>query len=55
MKQVPGFQVVILAGGKGSRMSELSSKRDKALLPVGNFPMIYYPLKMVEKAGFTGQ
>ncbi|XP_046979408.1 translation initiation factor eIF-2B subunit gamma [Schistocerca americana] len=46
------FQVVLLAGGKGSRMTELTASKPKCLLPIGNRPMIYYPLRMLEKAGF---
>ena len=47
------FQAVVLAGGQGSRMTELSSETPKCLLPIGNKPMIYYPVRMLEKAGFT--
>jgi NDP-sugar pyrophosphorylase family protein len=54
MGRSSGFEVIILAGGKGSRLGELSSVKDKALLPIGNHPMIYYSLKLVEAAGFTG-
>ncbi|CAG0880149.1 unnamed protein product [Darwinula stevensoni] len=46
------LQAVILAGGKGSRMTELTRNRSKALLPVGNFPLIYFPMKMLQNAGF---
>ncbi|XP_015116888.1 translation initiation factor eIF-2B subunit gamma [Diachasma alloeum] len=47
------FQAVVLAGGKGSRMTELTAGKPKCLLPVHNLPMIYYPLASLEKAGFT--
>ena len=49
------LQAVILAGGKGSRMTELTRNRSKALLPVGNFPLIYFPMKMLQNAGFDGK
>jgi translation initiation factor eIF-2B subunit gamma len=49
------FQPVIMAAGSGSRMFPLTESIPKALLPVGNLPMIYYPVNMLEKAGFTGQ
>jgi glucose-1-phosphate thymidylyltransferase len=40
---------VILAGGTGSRLFPLTKITNKHLLPVGNFPMIYYPIyKLVE-------
>lgn len=48
------FQVVIFAAGKGSRMPELTSGTPKCLLPVGNKPLVWYPLQMVEHYGFTG-
>lgn len=51
----PEFQAVIMAGGKGSRMPEVSSSRPKCLLPIGNKPLIWYPLQMLEKAGFLGK
>ncbi|XP_065204204.1 translation initiation factor eIF2B subunit gamma [Planococcus citri] len=46
------FQVVVLAAGKGSRITELTSRKPKCLLPIGNKPMVYYPLKLLEKSGF---
>ncbi|XP_012256048.2 translation initiation factor eIF-2B subunit gamma [Athalia rosae] len=46
------FQVVVLAGGKGSRMTELTAGRAKCLLPIGQFPMLYYPLQLLRRSGF---
>ncbi|XP_052066030.1 translation initiation factor eIF-2B subunit gamma-like [Mytilus californianus] len=46
------FTPVIMAAGEGSRMTDLTSKCPKALLPVGNMPMIWYPVNMLERAGF---
>lgn len=46
------FQPVIMAAGRGSRMTDLTAKCPKALLPIGNMPMIWYPVNMLEKAGF---
>ena len=48
------LQPIILAGGKGSHMTELTNALPKPLLPVGNKPLIFYPLKMLEKAEFQG-
>ena len=45
---------VIMAGGEGSRMTDLTCKCPKALLPVANMPMVWYPVNMLEKAGFEG-
>jgi glucose-1-phosphate thymidylyltransferase len=42
---------VILAGGKGTRMGELTKVTNKHLLPVGPWPMVYYPLKKLTGAG----
>ncbi len=42
---------VILAGGKGTRLGELTRVTNKHLLPVGPFPMVYHPLKKLVGAG----
>ncbi|MGL6097092.1 MAG: sugar phosphate nucleotidyltransferase [Fimbriiglobus sp.] len=44
---------VILAGGKGSRLGELTKVTNKHLLPVGPYPMVYHPLKKLVGAGLT--
>ncbi|XP_031829988.1 eukaryotic translation initiation factor 2B subunit gamma [Nomia melanderi] len=46
------FQAVVLAGGGGSRMTELTHGQYKCLLPIGNIPMLWYPLQLLEHAGF---
>ncbi|KAG0418242.1 hypothetical protein HPB47_004997 [Ixodes persulcatus] len=48
------FQAVVMAAGRGSRLTELLTPDcPKYLLPIGNLPMIYYPLCALKKAGFT--
>jgi len=42
---------VILAGGKGLRLYPLTKVTNKHLLPVGNEPMIFNPIKKMEEAG----
>ncbi len=42
---------VILAGGKGTRLGELTKVTNKHLLPVGPLPMVYYPLRKLVGAG----
>jgi glucose-1-phosphate thymidylyltransferase len=42
---------IILAGGKGTRLGELTKVTNKHLLPVGPYPMVYHPLKKLVAAG----
>tara|TARA_Y100001935_G_C17309294_1_gene514641 strand:- start:2676 stop:3386 length:711 start_codon:yes stop_codon:yes gene_type:complete len=44
---------VILAGGTGSRLYPLTKVTNKHLLPVGNQPMIFYPVQKLIQAGIT--
>lgn len=44
---------IILAGGTGSRLHPLTKAANKHLLPVGRFPMIYYPLYKLWQCGIT--
>src|SRR5271167_3494621 len=50
MANVP-IRGIILAGGKGSRLGELTKVTNKHLLPVGPLPMVYYPLKKLTGIG----
>lgn len=42
---------IVLAGGTGSRLYPLTKVTNKHLLPVGNKPMIYYPIEKLTEAG----
>lgn len=46
------YQAVVLAAGRGSRMTDVTSSKAKCLLPVGGFPILYYPLNTLRKIGF---
>ncbi|XP_072366830.1 translation initiation factor eIF2B subunit gamma isoform X3 [Scyliorhinus torazame] len=46
------FQAVLMAAGGGSRMMDLTSNIPKPLLLVGNKPLIWYPLNLMERLGF---
>jgi NDP-sugar pyrophosphorylase family protein len=49
------FQVVILPGGSGRRMSPLTEATAKCLLPVANRPLLSYQLELLERVGFKGE
>jgi len=42
---------ILLAGGTGSRLYPLTKVTNKHLLPVGKYPMIYYPITKLAQAG----
>lgn len=42
---------IVLAGGTGSRLFPLTKVTNKHLLPVGNKPMIYYPIQKLTESG----
>src|ERR1043165_7238829 len=53
MPNSPGIVGVILAGGSGSRLYPCTKVTNKHLLPIGDMPMIFYPLKKLVGAGIT--
>ena len=42
---------LIAAGGRATRLEELTRVTNKHLLPVGAWPMVYYPLQLLQRAG----
>lgn len=50
----PSIRAVVLAGGEGSRVPHLvSSEHPKAMLTVGNRPMLFYSLFALQRAHIT--
>lgn len=49
------LQAVLMAAGGGSRMTDLTYNTPKCLLPVGNKPLMWYPLNLLERVGFEGE
>jgi glucose-1-phosphate thymidylyltransferase len=48
-----GAKGLICAGGEATRLGELTRVANKHLLPVGRWPMIYYPLQLLQLAGIS--
>ncbi|HZT91966.1 MAG TPA: sugar phosphate nucleotidyltransferase [Gaiellaceae bacterium] len=42
---------LIAAGGTATRLEELTRVTNKHLLPVGRWPMVYYPLQLLQRVG----
>ena len=42
---------LIAAGGNATRLAELTRVTNKHLLPVGRWPMVYYPLQLLQTVG----
>ena len=42
---------LICAGGEATRLQELTRITNKHLLPVGRWPMVYYPLQLMQELG----
>uniref|UniRef100_A0AAQ4QYJ8 Translation initiation factor eIF2B subunit gamma n=1 Tax=Gasterosteus aculeatus aculeatus TaxID=481459 RepID=A0AAQ4QYJ8_GASAC len=46
------LQAVLMAAGGGSRMPDLTYNTPKPMLPVGNKPLMWHPLNLLERVGF---
>jgi len=44
---------IVLAGGTGSRLMPLTKVTNKHLLPIGQKPMIYYPIEKLTSSGIA--
>ncbi|KAI6242747.1 putative translation initiation factor eIF-2B subunit gamma [Aphelenchoides fujianensis] len=49
MKKNAEFQAIVLAGGFGNRMRSVTEHIPKALLPVANIPLFWFPLHVLAK------
>ena len=47
------MKVVILAGGKGTRISEYTNVIPKPMVPIGNFPIIWHIMNIYASHGFN--
>lgn len=48
---IAGARGLVCAGGDATRLEELTRVTNKHLLPVGRWPMIYYPLELLQRCG----
>jgi len=48
----PGVDVVVLCGGRGSRLGPLTARVPKPLLPVGEHPFLLHQLMRLQREGF---
>ena len=44
--------IIVQAGGKGTRLGHLTANRPKALVPIGNLPMIFYLFRQFPNSKF---
>lgn len=51
MNVLDGVKGLVCAGGEATRLEELTRVTNKHLLPVGRWPMVYYPLQLLQRAG----
>lgn len=47
------MKVVILAGGKGTRITSVSSEIPKAMIPIAGKPVLEYQVELAKRYGFT--
>ncbi|KAH8300707.1 hypothetical protein KR018_011818 [Drosophila ironensis] len=47
------FQAVVLAAGRGTRLPEVLGDAPKCLLPVGPYPLLWYPLNLLQQHNFS--
>src|SRR5207245_3004763 len=50
-RRIARVKGLIAAGGNATRLEELTRVTNKHLLLVGHWPMVYYPLQLLQRAG----
>lgn len=48
-----GYNIIVQAGGKGTRLEGLTKNKPKCLVPYDNLPLIFHLFKKFPKAKFT--
>ena len=51
-KYYEDIQIVILAGGKGTRLANINNGRPKSLTPILNVPIIEHQIRFCKSQGF---
>lgn len=46
------MKVVIIAGGKGTRIASVNNEIPKAMIPIGNKPVLEYQIELAKRYGF---
>src|SRR6185503_8302849 len=44
-------KAILLCGGLGTRLGELTTFQNKHIIPIGSYPMLYYPLILFKQLG----
>jgi len=47
------MKIVIIAGGKGTRIASLASEIPKAMIPVNSKPVLEYQIDLAKRYGYT--
>jgi len=49
---VASIPVVLLCGGKGTRIRDVSAELPKPMVPIGNFPIVWHIMNIYSRQGF---
>ena len=48
------MKAVILAGGKGTRLGDLTQEIPKPMIPIGDKPLLHHQVDLLVQYGITG-